>query len=79
MGWASEMMIEAHNARMESDADYAEECRREWELEDYCRELAMADETQTDWFDDYRVDHSGYEEIDLFDEHDNFIDDGLPF
>ena len=67
MGQASEMMIEQHNARMESDEDYREQIysneRDYYESLEANIELEKQMEKQTDWFSDYRLAHDGFEEF----------------
>lgn len=80
MRWASEMMIEEHNALME-DAEYAENYYREtaeaeaWQM--WSEEMI---ETEIDFFDDYKIDHNGYEETSYGElESSHFNDEDLPF
>lgn len=80
MSRASEEMIAEHNARMETDEDYREQMydldrsRREAEWSEY-------DERQIDWFADYRIDDTGYEEFDepVLDSRFDFDVEDLPF
>lgn len=81
MSRTGDMWIEAHNARMESDEDYADEIRRqdaEYQAWFEWREDVI--EKETNWFPESRLDHSGYEEIEpevgtVF----TFDTDDLPF
>lgn len=63
MGWASEMQIREHNEMMETSEWYRQQ------FEQYLEETrAMVwdeiDETQIDWFEDYRLSYDGLEEFD---------------
>lgn len=84
MSMTGDMVIENHNALMESDEDYA---RR---YHDFMEDRALEqyferNERELDWFEDFKLAHDGYTE---FDEpilnveligNINLIDDDLPF
>ena len=85
MGWASEQMIVEHNARLESDDDYADDYNRamdaaleaEWEAELIASELE--NEKFVNWFPDRLIDHTGAP-VELKTEPTCFlVDDDLPF
>ncbi len=80
MGYASEMMIEEHNARMQSDAEYAEDFSRQMDEAQFQNWLEVELETERliDWFDDYRIAADGYEE-NIEPQPTVLVDDDIPF
>ena len=63
MGWASEMAIEIHNEQMVTDPEYAEEYfRADAEYRAWFEWRVEVNENEIDWFPDYRLDYTGYEE-----------------
>lgn len=84
MGWASEQMIEELNARYETDEDfrleYDEAKQMEAALEAEFFASERENEKQVDWFDDLKMDFTGYVEIiEPKIEEPVLIDDDLPF
>lgn len=85
MGFSSEWAIEIHNERMAVDepyaAEYHESCDRDaaHEAEYFAQELI--NERFAEWFPDWRLDHTGYEEFDeaIFDLRFDLDDEDLPF
>lgn len=67
MGWASEMQIEELNARYETDADFRREYDAQMQLDAALEAEFFAQEAenekQVDWFDDLKIDHTGYVEM----------------
>lgn len=61
MGWASERAIEEHNYLMENDGEYHSRYM-DWIQEQEIEGWRPLDETEIDWFDDYKLSHCGYEE-----------------
>lgn len=63
MGWASEAHIEQQNLLMETNDQYAEEQRQ---MEEDANWYWMETETEKskDYFEDFRIDHTGYVEVD---------------
>lgn len=65
MGQSSELAIEQHNEQMAND-EYAENYNRAMDeaLYQAWLEQEMENETQIEWFDDFRLAHNGFEEQD---------------
>lgn len=65
MGQSSEWAIELHNERM-ANTEYAENYDRDRAMDEALYqawlEQELENETLIDWFDDYRIDASGFEQ-----------------
>ena len=78
----SDWAIDLHNEQMVSDAqyaaDYEENMRMDAALEAEFFALEAENEKYINWFEDLRIDYTGYEEIDA-PEINLPIDDDIPF
>ncbi len=84
MGYASEQTIDEHNERMATDeryaADYDEAMRIDAALEAEWFAQEKENEKQVDWFDDLKIDYTGYAEtIETALVSPLPIDDDIPF
>ncbi|HRH40508.1 MAG TPA: hypothetical protein PKY82_02605 [Pyrinomonadaceae bacterium] len=81
---SSDLAIEYHNHRMETDEEYAGEFQRHEEEAAYHYQFLMAQaDRYLNHFPDYRLDHTGYEEFDELgldvETVGQFDDDDLPW
>jgi len=80
MGWASERAIGIHNELIATDEEYTEEYfRQEAEYQAWFECLEDLMEEEIDWFEDFRLAHDGYCEIDEPIFSSDISDDDIPF
>ena len=79
----SDWAIDLHHEQMESDPQYASDYEHNRRIDEALEAAWFAREIENekfvDWFADYRIDYTGYEEIDVPETFHLVVDDDIPF